>query len=336
MHAIELTSPTFDSFRRSTMPEPAAPGRGRILVRMKSASLNYADLAVASGHYPGALFPNVPVADGAGEVIAVGDDVWQVAVGDRVAVHIKPQWIAGATSAAQAHPMRGATLRGSLVEIAELDAATVVKAPAHLSWEGIGALPIAAMTAWRALDMGRVGAASTVVVQGTGGVSIFALQLARTRGAKVIVTSSSDSKLARARSLGADVTVNYRERPDWNDAVLDATDGRGADLVIDPVGGDNLTRSIAAARHGGAVAAVGFLGGGSVALDMLPIIFREVRVQGSNGGSVADLASAVAEIAAHRIEPVIDRVFGVDEMAEAYRYMASGAHFGKLGVRIEW
>jgi NADPH:quinone reductase-like Zn-dependent oxidoreductase len=336
MKAIELTSPSFDAVRRGDLPEPQAPGRGRILVRMRSASLNFVDVAVASGHYPGALYPNVPLADGAGEVIAIGDEVWQVSIGDRVAVHIKPRWIAGPASAALANPMRGATLRGALIEIAELDAASVVRVPEHLTWEAAGSLPIAAMTAWRALDSARVGPSSTVVVQGTGGVSVLALQLAKARGARVIVTSSSDAKLDRARGLRADLTVNYRARQDWDAFVIEATDGRGADLIIDPVGGDNLARSLAAVRHGGTIAAIGFLGGGTTTLDILPIIFKEIRVQGSNGGSVADLSNAVAEIAANRIVPVVDKIFGVDDLAEAYRVMASGAHFGKLAVQIAW
>jgi NADPH:quinone reductase-like Zn-dependent oxidoreductase len=336
MHSIEITSPSFDAFRRVERPEPAPPGKGRILVRMKAGSLNFADLAVASGQYPGALFPNIPLSDGAGEVIAAGDHVWQVAVGDRVAVHVKPRWIAGRPSAELANPMRGATLPGSLVEIADLDAASVVKLPDYLSWEAAGTLPIAAMTAWRALEFAQVGPASTVVLLGTGGVSIFALQLAKARGARVIITSSSDQKLDRARALGADEVFNYRAGPAWEAFVLQCTGGIGADLVVDPVGGDGLGRSVAAVRHGGAVAAIGFLGGGATSLDLLPVIFKEVRVQGSNGGSVADLAGAVAALAAHRIEPVIDRVFGLADLTAGYNFMAQGGHFGKIAIRMDW
>ncbi|WP_144637667.1 zinc-dependent alcohol dehydrogenase family protein [Bordetella genomosp. 13] len=336
MQAIEITAPSFDALQRVERPEPAAPGKGRILVRMKAGSVNFADLAVASGHYPGAPYPNVPLSDGVGEVVAIGDEVWQVAVGDRVAVHVKAHWIAGRPSAELANPMRGATLPGSLVEIAELDAASVVKLPDYLSWEAAGTLPIAAMTAWRALESAQVGPASTVVVLGTGGVSIFALQLAKARGARVIITSSSDEKLERARALGADDVFNYRKDTAWDAFVVDATGGVGADLVIDPVGGEGLARSVAAVRHGGTVAAIGFLGGGATPLDLLPIIFKEVRVQGSNGGSVADLAGAVAAIAAHRIEPVIDRIFGLSDLRKAYELMAQGGHFGKIAIRFDW
>ncbi|ARP94516.1 zinc-dependent alcohol dehydrogenase family protein [Bordetella genomosp. 13] len=336
MQSIQITAPTLDAFRRVELPEPAAPGKGRILVRMKAGSLNFADLAVASGQYPGAPYPNIALSDGVGEVIAVGEDVWQVAVGDRVAVHIKAHWIAGRPSAELANPMRGATLPGSLVEFADLDAASVVKIPDYLGWEAAGTLPIAAMTAWRTLETAQVGAASTVAVLGTGGVAIFALQLAKARGARVIVTSSSDEKLARARALGADEVVNYRKDAAWEAFVLQHTGGVGADLVIDPVGGEGINRSVAAVRHGGSVAAIGFLGGGATPLDLLQVIFKEVRVQGSNGGSVADLAGAVAAMAAHRIQPVVDRTFGLDELANAYELMAQGGHFGKIAIRFDW
>lgn len=336
MHAINITEPSFDAFRRVDLPEPNQPGKGRILVRMRAGSLNFADLAVASGHYPGAPYPNIPLSDGAGEVIAIGEDVWQVAVGDRVAVHVKANWIAGRPSAELANPMRGATLPGSLVEIAELDAASVVKVPDHLSWEAAGTLPIAAMTAWRTLESAQIGPASTVVTLGTGGVSIFVLQFAKARGAKVIVTSSSDEKLVRARALGADETFNYRKDPAWDAFVLERTGGLGADLIVDPVGGEGINRSVAAVRHGGTVAAIGFLGGGALPFELLPVIFKEVRLQGSNGGSVADLAGAVAAIAAHRIEPVIDRTFGLSELTKAYETMGQGGHFGKIAIRFDW
>jgi NADPH:quinone reductase-like Zn-dependent oxidoreductase len=303
---------------------------------MKAGSVNFADVAVATGHYPGALYPNIALCDGAGEVVAAGEGVWQIAVGDRVAVHVKPRWIAGSPSADLANAMRGATLPGSLIEIDEVDAASVVKAPDHLSWEEIGTLPICAMTAWRALEHADVGPGSTVALLGTGGVSIFALQLAKARGARVLITSSSDDKLGRALGLGADAAVNYRHDPEWDAFALRETGGRGVDLVIDPVGGEGVARSIAAVRHGGTVALIGFLGGGDASLDLLPAIFKEIRIQGSNGGSVADLAAAVAAIDAAGIKPVIDRVFGSDDLAEALKHMMSGAHFGKIAVRFDW
>lgn len=336
MKSIQITAPSFEGLRTVEMAEPAQPAKGRILVRMKAGSINFADLAVASGHYPGAPYPNIALSDGVGEVIAVGEHVWQVAVGDRVAVHVKPYWFAGRPSAELANPMRGATLPGALVEVADLDAASVVKLPDYLGWESAGTLPIAAMTAWRTLETAQVGPASTVALLGTGGVSIFALQLAKARGARVIITSSSDEKLARARALGADEGFNYRQDTGWDAFVRERTGGVGADLVVDPVGGEEFNRSVAAARHGGTVAAIGFLGGSATPLDLLSVIFREVRVQGSNGGSVADLGAAVAALAAHRIEPVVDRVFGLGELKAAYELVAQGRHFGKVAIRFDW
>jgi len=336
MQAIHLTAPSLDAFVRVELPEPTLPGRGRILVRMKAGSLNFADIAVAFGQYPGAAYPNIPLSDGAGEVFAISDDVWQVAVGDRVAVHVKPRWIAGRPTAELANPMRGATLPGSLVEVAELDATSVVKVPDYLSWEAAGSLPIAAMTAWRALETAQIGSASTVALLGTGGVSIFALQLAKARGARVIITSSSDAKLERARALGADEIFNYKKDANWDAFVLERTNGVGADLVVESVGGNGFGKSVAAVRHGGTIAAIGFLNGGASALDLFPVIFKEVRVQGSNSGSVADLASAVAAIDAHRIEPVIDRTFGLDVITDAYKLMAASGHFGKIAIRFDW
>ena len=336
MQIIELVQPGLDSFRRAEVPEPTAPARGRVLVRMRAASLNFIDLTIAQGPYPGAPFPVTPVADGAGEVFAIGPEVTGLAIGDRVAIHPKALWIAGRGSAEQANTMRGLNLPGSTIEIAAVDAASLVKAPAHLSWEAIAALPICATTAWNALSAAEAGPGSTVVLLGTGGVSIFALQLAKARGARVIITSSSDEKLARARALGADETVNYRTSPDWDGQVLELTGGKGADLVVETGGAETFVRSMTAVRQGGVVFTVGFVTGSRLEVDLMPLIVKAIRVLGNNTGSVADLAEATAAIAAHRIEPVVDRVFGVDQLAEAYRALAADGHFGKLGIRLDW
>jgi NADPH:quinone reductase-like Zn-dependent oxidoreductase len=336
MYAIELAGPDLGQFTRVERPEPAPPGPGRILVRMKAASLNFIDVAVATGQYPGVKYPIVPVVDGAGEVIEIGADVWQIAVGDRVAVHSKPRWIAGAGSAATANTTRGISIRGSLVEIAELDATSVIRAPDHLSWEAIAAVPGAGIAAWQSLQAASVGPASTVVLLGTGGVSIFALQFAKARGSKVIMTSSSDQKLERARSLGADETINYRQRPDWDAAVRDLTSGLGAHLVVEAVGGADFNRSIKAVRYGGMVFALGFLAGVTAEVDLLSILSNGVRIEGTNGGSVADLAATVAAIAGHRIKPVIDRTFTLAALPDAYRLLQEGGHFGKITVTLDW
>lgn len=244
---------------------------------MKAASLTFADLAVITGNYPGVPFPIRPLADGAGEVVSVGEGVWQVKIGDRVITPPKSEWVAGAPTSELASPMRGATISGSLQQYADLSANSVLKAPDYLNWTELASLPVAAMTAWRALETALVGPASTVVALGTGGVSIHILQLAKARGARVIITSSSDAKLERARVLGADLGTNYRAMPDWHEAVLAATDNVGADFILDPVGGQDFQKTIAAVRHGGYISVVGFLNGAGGSLDLLPVIFKEVR-----------------------------------------------------------
>lgn len=336
MRRIELTGPSLQHLVRRDSPDPSALRRGEVLVRVRAASLNFLDLAVATGAYPGIPYPLVPVADGAGEVLAVGDEVQTLAVGDRIAVHSKPRWIDGPGTAATVNPTRGASLPGVLSELMVVDAASVVKAPANLSYPQIATLPIAATTAWRATEAGDLKPGSTVFLLGTGGVSIFALQLAKARGARVIIASSSDEKLERARSLGADETLNYRQTPDWDHAALDLTDGIGVDLVVETVGGKTFGRSIAAARHGGTVFTIGFLGGTATDLDLLPVISKAIRLQGSTTGSVADLRRATSALAAHDIEPVIDQVLYVADLAEAYAGIAAGGHFGKLAVELNW
>lgn len=333
MKQIELNGPSLDSFVRTTAPDPE-PRRGEVLVKMRAAALNYLDLAVATGGYEAARFPLVPVADGAGEVVAVGDDVDTIEVGDRVAVHPKALWTAGASTPRRANTMRGVVLPGSLRELAAVPAETLVKAPPHLSWDAIATLPIPASTAWRALEEAHVGAGSLVVVLGTGGVSILALQLAKARGARVLVTSSSDAKLERARALGADHLVNYVKTPAWDEVVREVTGGHGADLVIESAGATTFPRSLAALRHGATAFTIGFLSGTKTELDLLAVIVRSLRIVGTNGGSAEDLAAAMEVIRAHRIEPVVDRTYALDDLERAYGALRNGEHFGKLAITI--
>jgi NADPH:quinone reductase-like Zn-dependent oxidoreductase len=336
MRAISLGGPSLEDLAEVELPDPPPPGHGQILVHMRAASLNFIDLAAATGRHPGVSFPIVPVADGAGEVIAIGEGVSGLKAGDRVALHPKANWIAGRGTAENAAAMRGVSLPGSLRQIATADAASVVKAADHLSWDAAAALPIAATTAWNALVAAHAGPGSTVVLLGTGGVSIFGLQLAKARGARVIITSSSDSKLERARSLGVDETINYRTFPEWDAEVKRLTDGRGADLVVETAGPDTFARSVAAVRQGGVIFAIGFITGTSLELDLLPIIVKAIRVQGNNTGSVEDFSQAMQAIGATRIEPVVDRIFGIDEVGEAFRLLSSGGFFGKIAIRLDW
>jgi len=301
MHAVELTAARLDAFRPATLPDPRPPRAGEALVRLHAASLNFLDIAVATGGFPVPSFPLVPVTDGAGEVVEVGEGTDGIAAGDRVVPHFMPRWQGGAITAEGTATMRGVTLPGSLAEYAVLPATSLVHAPAHLVWAEAATLSIAATTAWRAVRVAGLGPGKTALLLGTGGVSVFALQFAKAHGARVIVTSSSDAKLDRALALGAGDGINYRATPEWDREALRLTDGRGADLVLETTGGDTLARSLNAVAVGGTVFVIGFLSGLRPTIDVLPIITKGVRVQGNNTGSVADLREAAAAIAAHRI-----------------------------------
>ncbi|MDA8446938.1 zinc-dependent alcohol dehydrogenase family protein [Paracidovorax valerianellae] len=336
MKALQLTAPSLDAFRPAELPDPQ-PGKGEVLVRLRAATLNFVDVAVATGQFPAAGFPMVPVADGAGEVAALGygveDLALGLAVGDRVIPHFMPHWQGGAASARHLAAMRGITLPGSLAEYAVVPAASLVTLPAHLDFAQGAALPIAATTAWNAVRSAPLRPGSVVVLLGTGGVALFALQFAKACGATVILASSSDAKLERARLLGADHLINYRTTPAWDEAVQNITEGRGADLVVETVGAATFARSLNAAAIGGTVFTIGFLGGTASSIDLLPIIVKSLRVVGNNTGSVDDLAQAARAIAAHRIVPVIDQTFSMQEVPAAYAALsAGGRHFGKIAI----
>jgi NADPH:quinone reductase-like Zn-dependent oxidoreductase len=332
MYAIQLVEPSLTAFRRTSLPDPQ-PGPGDVLIRLRAAALNYIDTAVATGRFPGATLPFVPVADGAGEIVALGADVTNVAIGDRVIPHFMPDWLDGPMRPERIAAMRGITLPGSLSEYVAVPARSVVRLPDHLDFAQGATLPIAATTGWNAVRSASVRPGSTVVILGTGGVSLFALQFAKASGATVILVSSSDAKLERGRGLGADHLVNYRATPDWDKAVLEITGGRGADLVVETVGGASFARSLNAVAMGGTVFTVGFLAGSETAFDLFAVIGKAVRIVGNSTGSVADLAEAMRAIAANRIVPVVDRRFGFDETAAAYAELAAGSrHFGKLAI----
>lgn len=336
MRAMHLVSPSFTALETVSRADPA-PARGEALIRMRAASLNFIDIAVASGTYPGASYPIVPLADGAGEVVAVGDEVDTFAPGDRVVVHPKALWPAGPPTARATGMMRGVTMPGSARELAAVSADTLVKVPAHLTWEQAAALPIAATTAWNALRAADIGPGRSIAVLGTGGVAVLALQLAKARGARVFMTSASDEKLERARKLGADELINYRRTPAWDREILERTNGQGVDLVIETAGADTFARSLCAVRHGGSVFAIGFLTGTAVSVELMQIIVKSLRVLGNNTGSALDLAAAVAAIEAARIEPVVDRSYALAELPQAYAALArGGGHFGKLAVKLEF
>ncbi|WP_186191544.1 zinc-dependent alcohol dehydrogenase family protein [Burkholderia gladioli] len=320
------------SLGEAPMPHPAAD---EVLIRLHTAGLNYLDLMVARGRLGDTTPPFIPGTDGAGEIVEIGERVRGWEIGDRVISGSIVDWSAGLPTEANTRRIRGVTMPGSLAEHAVVPAGALVRIPDGMPYTQAVTLPIAATTAWNAIAKSHTGPASTVALLGTGGVSLFALQFAKAAGARVILSSSSNEKLERAKQLGADVLLNYTTRPAWDEAVLEATDGQGADLVVETVGGATFARSINAAKIGGTVYVVGFIGGMEVSMPVLPVMVKTLNILGSQTGSTSDLARAVQAVRQGRIEPVIDRVFPFEAAAEAYAYLASGAHFGKVVMSID-
>ncbi len=311
------------------------PGRGQVLVRMRAASLNFRDLAVASGKYMmSKLPPNlVPLSDGAGEVVEIGADVTRVRVGDRVAGIFMQGWMGGDMEPEDGATALGGAIDGVLAEYVVFDARGLVHVPAHLSYEQAATLPCAAVTAWNALfGLHPLIAGQTVLVLGTGGVSMFALQFAHAAGARVIATSSSDDKLARARALGASDGVNYKAEPEWQDAVRRLTDGRGVDHVVEVGGPGTLQRSVQATRSGGVVTLIGVLTRGT--LDPLAVFGGGSIIRPIYVGSRQMFEAMNRAIALHGIVPVVDRVFAFEAAREAYRHLKGATHVGKVVVAI--
>ena len=323
-----------DHLRLAEREEPS-PGPGQVVVAMRAASLNYRDLATVRGQAARFRLPLIPFSDGAGEVVAVGDGVSRVKVGDRVCPMFFQSWLEGPVSAEQRSRPLGGPLPGVLQERMVLDAEGVSRFPEHLSWREAATLPCAGLTAWRAIAVAApVGPGDTVLVQGTGGVSIFALQFAKARGAGVIVTSSSDAKLERARALGADHLINYRQEPEWGAKAVELTGGRGVDVVVEVGGEGTVNQSLTAARVGGAVVIIGILGGVAAPVSIPTVFSKNLRVLGISVGSREMFEAMCAEVAAGGIAPVVDRVFAFEEVPAALRLMEAGGHFGKIVVEF--
>lgn len=311
------------------------PGPGQALLRIGGSCLNYHDAVVVWGLIPGMTYPRIPLSDGCGTVIAIGDGVDSVAEGQRVCANFYPRWLSGPPTIDVKQPIPGEGVDGFCAEYAVVDAACLVQAPRHLSELEAGALPCAAVTAWTALTDGRVGPGQTVVVQGTGGVSLFALQLAKAHGARVILTSSSDEKLERGRTLGADDTINYRTTPAWSKEVRKRTDGLGADIVVDVGGEGSLGQAVLATRVAGHVAIVGVLGGfGDTAIPVSVAMTRNIRMQGVTVGSRDDFDAMCRFMEQHGIRPVLSHTLPMTELGHAVEVLEQGRHFGKIAIEI--
>jgi NADPH:quinone reductase-like Zn-dependent oxidoreductase len=312
------------------------PGAGEVLVRLKAATLNYRDLLTVKGGYGSRQkFPLVPVSDGAGVIEAIGADVRGLATGDRVIGSFFQNWIGGEPSEAKMSAALGGSVDGVLTEYQVFPARALVKTPEHLSDIEAAALPCAGLTAWSAVvKLGDVKPGQIVLVQGTGGVSLFALQFAKMCGARVIATSSSDAKIDRLKQLGADLTLNYRSTPDWGKKAREWS-RHGVDLVVEVGGVGTLNESIRATRIGGTIAFIGVLAGSPASELRLPLmVMQQQRLQGVTVGSVEDLQAMVDGITVNRMKPVIDKTFAFDQAREAFAHMASGAHFGKVAIAI--
>jgi NADPH:quinone reductase-like Zn-dependent oxidoreductase len=277
----------------------------------------------------------VPLSDGAGEVVEVGSGVTRVKAGDKVAGNFFQRWPGGEPPPDVQAGALGGSVDGMLCEYALLEEEGVVKIPAHLSLEEGACLPCAGVTVWHAMmEHAKLASGQAVLLQGTGGVSIFGLQLAHAAGAQIIITSSSDDKLTRAKKLGAHRGINYKTTPDWEKAAMEFTGGRGVDHVVEVGGAGTLARSFAAIRVGGKISMIGGLSGPATELNPGLILARRANVQGISVGSTQMFEAMNRAIAANAIKPVIDKVFGFDDVQAAYKHMASGAHFGKIVIRV--
>ena len=335
MRAFQLPQATgIEALTKVDLPQPK-PAHRQVLVKVLACSLNFRDLAIVLGRYRMPTKPNVvPLSDGAGEVVEVGPGVTRVKVGDRVAGNFFQRWPGGHASADTQASALGGSIDGMLREYAVLEEDGVVKLPAHLSYQEGACLPCAGVTAWNALvEHGRLIAGQTVLVQGTGGVSMLALQFCKIFGADVIATSSSDAKLERAKKLGAAHGVNYKTTPDWDKAAVELTGGVGVDQVVEVGGAGTIAKSLGALRIGGKISMIGVLSG---AADLNPMLImgKRANVQGISVGSTQMFEAMNRAIAVARMKPVIDKVFPFEETPAAFRHMQSAQHFGKIVIDL--
>ena len=331
--ALQLSAAGVEHLREVERPV-AKPQASGVLVRMRASTLNARDLGVIGGKLPGLCFPLVPLSDGVGEVVEVGGEVTRFKAGDRVCTMFYPRWTAGAASAETLNRALGGSVDGTACEYFLADETALALAPAHLSDVEAASLCCAGLTAWSALTEAGVRAGDTVLVQGTGGVSLFALQFAKLLGARVIATSSSDSKLETAAQLGAGHLINYRTQPDWAQAALDLTDGRGVRAIVDVGGAATLASSVRALGFGGTVCVVGVLGGISAEVSIRELMLKLASIRGLTVGSRQGFEAMCAAVSQHRLQPLVAQVYPRDELGVALSRFAAREHVGKLGIEL--
>lgn len=333
MRAWQISSFGVDSLEFTERPTPV-PGPGEVRVAVRAISLNFRDLMMIKGLYnPKMGLPRIPCSDGAGEVTQVGPGVTAWKPGDRVAGIFMQNWLDGALTAARAKGALGGDIDGMLADFVVLKETGLVEIPEHLSFQEAATLPCAAVTAWNALAAGDLKPGGTVLIQGTGGVSIFALQFARLRGARVIGVSSSNDKLNRAIGLGLDAGLNYRENPDWDRWALEQTGGEGADLVVEVGGSGTLQRSLKAVRFGGTIAQVGVLSGAAEPLAIPLVLHKMARIHGIYVGSRRDFVEMNRAVSLAQLRPVGEE-FHWTQAREVLERMEEGSHFGKLVLSV--
>ena len=336
MQLFEIEAFGLDHLKRAERLAPE-PGADEVMIRLRAASLNYRDLLMVQGKYnPRMALPRVPLSDGAGEVISVGAEVTVWKPGDRVVVPFMPGWLDGELSPAKSASALGGDVDGLLREFATVRADALLPLPPHLGFEQAATLPCAAVTAWNGLFVsGDLKPGQTLLLQGTGGVSLFGLQFGRMAGATSILISSSDAKLKRARAMGAHHTINYRTEPEWEKRVLEITEGRGVDLTLEVGGAGTLSKTLRATGCAGHVSLIGVLSGIGGDIQIGNILHKALTVRGIYVGSRAMFQAMNDAITKHRLEPVIDRVFSFDESPDAFRHLESAQHFGKIVIRID-
>ena len=334
MRRVRLRAPGGLENLKLVEEDPPHPKPGEVLVRIRASSVNAHDHMVALGIIPSAD-GRVPMTDGAGEVIALGDGVDEFKVGDNVVSTFWMHWLSGDMTPATKRDIPGETVDGYASEYACMPAHAFTKAPAGYTHEQAATLTCAGVTAWRALVVcGRVKPGDTVLTLGTGGVSLFALQFAKAAGARVIATSSSEEKLEKLTRLGADAVINYRAVHDWGQKAKELTDGRGVDHVIEVGGPATFSQSIAACRTGGHIAIVGLLTGVTAEVSIPALFSNQIRLSGVSIGNRADQQDMIRALEVNRLQPVIDRRFALEDLAAAFEYYASQRHFGKVSIEI--